>query len=422
VTQPPLVTNAPAATREPAPAPVALYVHFPFCLSICPYCDFVVYAGRDARGPSNRIAVFVDALVAEIQLRARAARSPLASVYLGGGTPSLMSPSKVDRILHAADSALGIAGGAEITLEANPGADERGDLGGFRAAGVNRLSIGAQSFDAAELRRLGRRHSAKDVAQTVREARRAGFDNVSLDLLYDIPAQTADSWRASLVSALALEPDHVSAYALSLDDPDAEGLTGVGGDHLPLRAGARQWRSRALLGQDEERAAGFYELADSMLATAGLDWYELSNWSRPGRESRHNLAYWQGSPWEAVGPGAHAFDGLRTRRWNAARLDAYMAALAPADGLASRLPPTGFETTDEQTAIAEQAIVHLRTSDGLPAQLASQPEFTPALAWARASGLAESRADGSVALTLRGRLLSNELFVRLLPDARDRAA
>jgi putative oxygen-independent coproporphyrinogen III oxidase len=419
-----VTAGAAAAGSVAASAPVALYVHFPFCLSICPYCDFVVYAGRDARGPSNRIEPFVNALIAEIRLRARPSPppEPLASVYLGGGTPSLMSPSQVDQVLSAADSAFGIADGAEITLEANPGGDERGDLQGFRVAGVNRLSVGAQSFEPKELRRLGRRHSAADVAQTVSGARRAGFDNVSLDLLYDIPAQTTDSWRLSLDSAIALEPDHISAYALTLDDPDAEGLTGPSGDHLPLRAGARQWRNRSRLEQDEDRAASFYETADSTLAAAGFDWYELSNWARAGRESRHNVTYWRGSAWEAVGPGAHAYDGARTRRWNGARLDAYLAALAPADGSDSRLPPGSFETTDEQTAIAEQAITRLRTSDGLSSEVASRPEFSSAIAWARANELAEVRADGSVRLTVRGRLLSNELSVRLLPDAKDRAA
>jgi oxygen-independent coproporphyrinogen-3 oxidase len=411
-----------AAGSEASSAPVALYVHFPFCLSICPYCDFVVYAGRDARGPSNRIEAFVEALIAEIRLRSRSSPSSLASLYLGGGTPSLLSPSQVEQILHAADSAFGISDDAEITLEANPGVDERGDLAGFRAAGVNRLSIGAQSFDSGELRRLGRRHSATDVAQTVDAARRAGFDNISLDLLYDIPGQTIDSWRLSLASALALGPDHISAYALSLDDPDADGLTGVTGDHLSLRRGARQWRTRARLEQDDDRAADLYETADSMLSAAGLEWYELSNWARPDRESRHNLAYWRGSAWEAVGPGAHAFDGARTRRWNAARLDAYVAALCPSDGSDGRLPAGGYETTDEATAIAEQAITRLRTRDGLRAVAACRPEFSSALAWAQENELVELGTDGSMRLTLRGRLLSNELSVRLLPDVKARAA
>jgi oxygen-independent coproporphyrinogen-3 oxidase len=238
-------------------------------------------------------------------------------------------------------------------------------------------------------------------------ARDAGFDNISLDLLYDIPAQSTDSWRRTLDAALALEPEHVSAYALD--------LTGAGGtaDHLPVSPGARQWRARARAQQDDDRAAIMYETADGAFALAGLRWYELSNWARPGRESRHNLAYWRGEPWEAVGPGAHAFDGRRTRRWNAARLQDYLNALSAGDGSAARLPPGDFETTDEPTAVAEAAILRLRTSDGLNA--AGAGPFPEAVNWARSGGLVEE-GPGNVRLTMRGRLLSNEVFLRLLPE------
>ncbi|MEO6349132.1 MAG: radical SAM family heme chaperone HemW [Candidatus Limnocylindrales bacterium] len=400
-------------------APVGLYVHVPFCLSICPYCDFVVHAGRAARGASQRIDAFVDGLVVEIGLRASPAAS-LGSVYLGGGTPSLMSVVQAERILSAIEQAFGIAPAAEVTIEVNPGPDERGDLDGFRALGINRLSIGAQSFQASELRRLGRRHTAADIAATVTAARHAGFDNISLDLLYDVPGQTTETWRRTLDTAVALQPEHVSAYALALDDPQSEGLSGPLGDRLPTRPGAQRWRERARLEQDEDRAAASYEIADDTLRAAGLDWYELSNWARPGRASRHNLAYWRDEAWEAVGPGAHAFDGARTRRWNAARLDAYLSALLPADGSDTRLPPGGFETTDVDAVVADRAILRLRTSAGLPA--AALPQFGAALAWARANGLTEPSDTGGVRLTRRGRLLSNELFVRLLPDASSAAA
>lgn len=389
-------------------SPSALYVHFPFCLSICPYCDFVVYAGRAARGPTNQIDTFLQALLAEISLRA--VRAPLNSVYIGGGTPSLLSAEQVAQLLTVTDRAFGIAADAEITLEANPGAAERGDLAGFHAAGVNRLSIGAQSFDTAELARLGRRHSPMDIRATVDAARVAGIDNVSLDLLYDVPGQTPESWQANLDQAVALAPDHLSAYALSLDDPDLEGLTGPTGDHLPLRPGARRWRSRARDAQDVDRAALMYEAADATLGAAGLDWYEISNWSRPGRESRHNLAYWLGSAWEAVGPGAHAFDGARTRRWNAARLDGYVTALTPADGSPAQLPPGGSVTTDDATATAESLILGLRTRSGVESTADND-----GLRWALANDLAELTDLERLRLTRRGRLVSNEVFERLLP-------
>ena len=406
---------------------MGLYVHVPFCVSHCPYCDFVVVAGREARGPANRIAAFVEALRVELELRADALdarfgrpragfdeRPQLESLYLGGGTPSLLSSDTTASIVELVRARYGLTSDAEVTLEVNPGPDERGSAAAQRAAGATRLSVGAQSFDTAELRALGRRHVPADVESTVGAARAAGFGSVSLDLLYDVPGQTPATWARSLEAALALEPDHLSVYALTLDDPDAEGLTGPASDHLPLRPGARRWRERARVAQDEDRAAAMYEHADRRLASAGFEWYELSSWARPGHRSRHNLAYWQGRAWEAVGPGAHAFDGS-VRRWNAARLDAYLAALVPTDGSRPRLPPgTVAAGLTEQEREAESAILALRTSDGLPAGALDRPAMQPALTWSLTAGLLERTAAGRLALTLRGRLLSSEVFVRLI--------
>ena len=290
-------------------------------------------------------------------------------------------------LLDLVERRFGLAGDAEVTLEANPGPDDLGDLAGFRAAGVTRLSLGAQSLQADELRRLGRRHTPDDVGRAVRAARTAGLPSVSLDLLYDVPGQTHASWDATLEAALDLAPDHVSAYALTLDDPDAEGLTGPLGDHLPTRPGARRWRAAAAAEQDPDRAAEMYERLDDRLAAAGFAWYELSNFARPGQQSRHNLVYWQRRPYEAVGPGAHAFDGGRERRWNAARLDGYLAALRPADGSAPRLPPGGREELDERAVVAEEAMLGLRLASGLGPELAGSPAVAPTIAWGREMGL-----------------------------------
>jgi oxygen-independent coproporphyrinogen-3 oxidase len=376
---------------QPQP-PVALYVHLPFCVARCPYCDFVVYAGADARGPRARTDRLYEAVSRELELRAELLdaafgmlgvgdRPPLGSLYFGGGTPSLVPGEWLGRLVSIVRARFGLAPEAEITLEANPGPDERGDLAAFRRLGVNRVSFGAQSMDGAELRRLGRRHSPGDVVAAVTEARAAGFESVNLDLLYDVPGQSLESWETTLREALRLAPDHLSLYALTLDDPDAEGLTHEAGDHLPTPPGARRWRERARAEQDDDRAADQYGLASELLGAGGWRGYEISNWCRPGRESRHNLAYWQRRPYDAVGLGAHAFDG-ETRRWNAANLERYVAALLPADGAAT-LPP----------------------------------EFEPAFAWAEASGLIERfDRDGRtrLRLTTRGRLLSNELFRRLV--------
>jgi putative oxygen-independent coproporphyrinogen III oxidase len=404
---------------EPAP-PVALYIHIPFCVSLCPYCDFVVVAGAAARGPRARVAAFLAALRAEIALRADALdiafgpeRPLLETVYLGGGTPSLLPPEEVARLLALVDERFGLAGGAEVTLEANPGPDERGDAAALRGAGITRLSIGAQSMANAGLRRLGRRHRADDVAAAVGDARAAGIPSVSLDLLYDAPDQTLVGWIDTLEAALALAPDHLSLYALTLDDPDAEGLTGSGGDHLPTTAGARRWRARARPTQDDDRAAAMYHHAVHRLTADGWRGYEISNWARPGHESRHNLAYWERRPYEAVGPGAHAFDGA-TRRWNAASLEGYVATLTPGTGRAPSLPSGGSETIEGATEAAERVILGLRTDRGIPVQAAHEPPLDDQFGWALAAELLDVTDDDRVVLTTRGRLLSNELFSRLV--------
>jgi putative oxygen-independent coproporphyrinogen III oxidase len=403
--------------------PVALYVHVPFCVSLCPYCDFVVYAGSAARGPRARTGAFVAGLLAEINLRAdaldarfgRDGHGPLETLYLGGGTPTLLPATAIATVLARVRERFGIADGAEVTIEGNPGPDERGDAQALVAAGVTRLSLGAQALDGRLLVRLGRRHRPDDVVEAVAEARAAGMASISLDLLYDVPGQSAEAWAATLDAALALQPDHVSAYALTLDDPDAEGLTGPLGDHLPTRPGARRWREAAIPDQDDDRAAEQYSITVRRLGAAGFRGYEISNWARPGHESRHNLVYWQRRPYEAVGPGAHAFDGA-ARRWNAARLDGYLAALAPAGGRKPSLPPGAVDVVDAAAAAAEAIILGLRLDAGIAARDAQAGPLAPHLSWAVSAGLLETTEgpDPRVRLTMRGRLLSNEVFARIV--------
>ena len=410
---------SPEVSVQPAP-PVALYVHIPFCVTLCPYCDFVVIAGSATRGQHSRIGSFVDAVHREIDLRAdlldaafgppgSRRRPALATVYLGGGTPSLLAPAEVARRLEPIRARFGIAGRAEISLEANPGPDERGDPEAWRRVGVTRISFGAQSLDDTELRRLGRRHRGRHVREAVEGARAAGIRSITVDLLYDIPDTDLPTWMATLDGVLGLAPDHLSLYGLSLDDPDAEGLTGLHGDHLPMTKGARRWRDGVRPGQDEDRAAAQYHHAIVTLAEAGYRGYEISNWAQPGHESRHNLAYWQRRPHEAVGPGAHAFDGA-VRRWNAARLDGYVAALAVGE-----LPPGGAWPPDHAGAVAaETTILALRLDTGLPVDAAHEPPLADVFGWALAAELLEVTDEDRIVLTTRGRLLSNELFARLV--------
>ena len=448
----------PLRVSTPLP-PVALYVHLPFCVARCPYCDFVVYAGGDARGPRARTERLYEAVGRELELRADALdarfgrpgagrdggagrasgadaggpgrsggrREPLRSVYFGGGTPSLVPGEWLERLMAIVGARYGVAADAEVTLEANPGPDDRGDMAAFRRAGVTRVSFGAQSLDAGELRRLGRRHSPADVATAMAGARAAGIGSVNLDLLYDIPGQSVAAWEGTLRAALALAPDHLSLYALTLDDPDAEGITGEAGDHLPTPPGARRWRERARLEQDDDRAADQYGLATDLLAAEGWRGYEISNWARPGHESRHNLVYWRREPYEAVGPGAHAFDGV-ARRWNAAAMEPYVAALVPEGGgssdpglpepgAASAPPPGGHEVLTPEVAAAEAVILALRLDGGVAEEVADGPPLAGVRAWAESAGLLERvDLDGRprLRLTTRGRLLSNELFARLV--------
>jgi coproporphyrinogen III oxidase-like Fe-S oxidoreductase len=380
------------------------------------------------------VDAFTDALLTEIALRADAAdaafgrdRAPLRSVYLGGGTPTLLPSASLAAILDLVRSRFGIADGAEVTVESNPGPDERGTAVEMVAAGVTRLSLGAQAFDAGLLRRLGRRHRPEHVGSAVREAREAGIGSLSVDLLYDVPGQSLEAWAATLDAAIALGVDHVSAYALTLDDLDAEGLTGPLGDHLPTTPGARRWRATAVDAQDDDRAASQYRLAVERLGSAGFRGYEISNWARHGHESRHNLVYWRREPYEAVGPGAHAFDGSR-RRWNAARLEGYLAALAPAGhgspaaappghGSPVAAPPGGSEVVDGDAAAVEAVILGLRLDEGLARDAAERGPLGPHLAWALEARLLEpvdAPAGERVRLTTEGRLLSNELFARLV--------
>jgi oxygen-independent coproporphyrinogen-3 oxidase len=409
--------------------PVALYVHLPFCVARCPYCDFVVYAGSDARGPRARTERLYEAVGREVELRANAVagaaavasgsapRPPLRTVYFGGGTPSLVPGEWLERLMAIIRSRFGVAPDAEVTIEANPGHEDMGDLVAFRRAGVNRISFGVQSLDVGELRRLGRRHSPEDLAAAVAAAREAGIGSINLDLLYDVPGQTVADWERTLRAAVMLAPDHLSLYALTLDDPDEEGITGAGGDHLPTAPGARRWREKARLEQDDDRAADQYTLAADLLAAEGWRGYEISNWARPGHESRHNLVYWQRQPYEAVGPGAHAFDGV-TRRWNSAAMEPYVAALMQGlGGAGPTLPPGGAEFLSPEAARAESVILALRLDRGVDAATAAAPPLAEVCDWAFSAGLLEAvqlEDEPRVRLTIRGRLLSNELFSRLV--------
>jgi oxygen-independent coproporphyrinogen-3 oxidase len=279
-------------------APFALYVHVPWCRHVCPYCDFNVYAAA-AAPEADDVPAYETELAcwaARPEWRGRA----VDTVYLGGGTPSLLSPDAVARLLDAIRR-IGLRDGAEVTLEANPGTVDPARLAAYRRAGVTRLSLGAQSFQAELLRTLGRDHGPGESRSAVAMARAAGFTNVSLDLIFAVPGQSLAAWEADLAEALALAPDHVSAYALTWEEG------------TPFHT----WRAHGrIVAVDDDLESAMLDVAVARLAGAGMSRYEISSWARPGFASKHNAHYWTGDDYLGVGPGAHSFHaGPPARRW-----------------------------------------------------------------------------------------------------------
>lgn len=377
-----------------------LYVHVPFCRLVCAYCDFVTVGGRAAE-----IARYPDLLLAELALRPASGR--LATIYFGGGTPSLLPADGVARVLTAAMDRWGNAAD-EVTLEANPSSREAPDWSALRDAGVNRISLGIQSLRDPQLQALARGQTAAEGLAAFAATRAAGFENVSIDLIYGIPGQSLADWRDGLDHALALEPDHLSLYALQLALAPDEWAA-------PPRPGALRWRQRMVARQDDGLAAAQYQLAEELLGAAGFRHYELSSWARPGFESRHNSAYWERRPYTGIGAGAHSFD-LQTRSWNERDLDRYAARTA-----ARERALAGSEQLDEPTRAFEAVALGLRRVEGL-----SRREFAvefgddPTLRYPRqiADGLDADLlevTDDAIRLTPRGRLFANDALVAFAP-------
>jgi oxygen-independent coproporphyrinogen III oxidase len=420
---------------------ISLYLHIPFCHAKCHYCDFNSYAGM--LGLRER---YVAALIDEIRLSGSQARLPngqprrCRTIFLGGGTPSLLTSEQVSAILSAAHDAFAVDADAEITLEANPGTLEYGHLDELRALGVNRLSMGAQSFDPALLHWMGRIHSPEEIETAFQSARTAGFSNVNLDFIYALPGQSLDTWSATLDRALALAPEHLSLYSLIVEEG------------TPLFRWVEQGRVQPA---DEDIAADMYELAQARLAQAGYHHYEISNWALPGHECRHNLTYWHNLPYIGLGAGAHGsyahqrYSEARPIHDYIARVRATTAAHIPPEdihqhqlGIVRRkqfsiakpvvqwqpsptLPAAAtveLEDIPNNLEMAETAILGLRLVDGLDLRAFKrrfghdfQHVFGTRLSEVRSYGLLETQGD-RIRLTERGRLLGNEVFERLLPE------
>ncbi|KAB1657273.1 coproporphyrinogen III oxidase [Pseudoclavibacter chungangensis] len=379
-----------AAARD-----LGAYVHVPFCRVRCGYCDFNTYTAEELRGATR--GGYPDEVLREIALAARVlgdvdATRQLSTVFFGGGTPTLLPPGDLARMLHGLRDTFGLVDGAEVTVEANPDSIDAAGLEALAAAGVTRVSFGMQSAVPHVLRTLDRTHDPARVPQVVAAARAAGLET-SVDLIYGTPGESLDDWRTSLDAAIALEPGHISAYALIVERGTAL---------------ARRIRRGEIAPVDDDLHAEMYEVLDARTAEAGFEWYEVSNWSLGGRSpSRHNLSYWRDADWWGFGPGAHSHAG-GVRWWNAKHPAAYAQRLA-----AGRTPAVGREVLDEATKRFERIMLGVRLREGLDVSLLDDRGPVAGLI---ADGLVEAPAAfaGRLVPTLRGRLMADAIARRLV--------
>ncbi len=396
--RPPPGDPVPADGSLPAGAldetrPLSLYLHVPYCRTRCGYCDFNTYTAAEL-GPdaAAQAGSYVAAALAELDLAAKVVgRRRVPTVFVGGGTPTLLPSRELVRLLDGVAARFDLDPDAEVTTEANPETVTEASLAELRAGGFTRVSFGMQSAVPHVLAALDRRHTPGRAVAAVADARSAGFADVSLDLIYGAPGETDADWRATLAAAVAAGPDHVSAYALIVEEGTAL---------------ARRIARGELAGPDDDAMADRYLAADAALAAAGLGWYELSSWARPGHECRHNVAYWRSADWWGVGPGAHSHVG-GVRWWNVRHPVTYARRLA-----AGTSPGEARETLDAATRRLERVLLELRLADGLPLDVLT-PAERARLDDPVGRGLAV--VTGSrVVLTLAGRLLADAVVRDLM--------
>ena len=379
----------PDLLRDPD-APFGIYVHVPFCFTRCGYCDFNTYTPAELGGVNPD--AWLEVLAAELELAATRLGGPTVStVFIGGGTPSLLGPARLTQLMKSVTDNFVLTSDAEVTTEANPESAWPDFFAAARAAGCTRVSLGMQSVAPHVLGVLDRIHTPNRSAAAAREALAEGFEHVSLDLIYGTPGESDDDLLWSVETAIETGVDHVSAYALVVEDGTAL---------------ARRVRSGELAAPDDDVLARRYELVDEQLSAAGLNWYEVSNWSRPGGECRHNLGYWSGGQWWGAGPGAHSFVGA-TRWWNVKHPNTYAQLLGGA-----ALPVADFEQLDTEKRHTEDVLLRIRLREGLPIELLDGAERGRA-ATAVEDGLLVREGDRLV-LTDRGRLLADGVVRNLL--------
>jgi putative oxygen-independent coproporphyrinogen III oxidase len=379
--------------------PFGLYVHVPFCTTRCGYCDFNTYTAAElGAGPATTsLGNYADLAIAEIRFARRILGHvdlPVSTVFFGGGTPTLLAPAALGAILRVIDGEFGLTSGAEVTTEANPETVDEASLGELRSQGLTRVSFGMQSAVPEVLAVLDRVHRPGRPAQCAEWARAAGFEHVSLDLIYGTPGESDADWRRSLDAAVAAAPDHVSAYALTVET----------GTRLAARV-----RRGELDPPDDDVLADRYLAAEEILSAAGYGWYEISNWagSRPSR-CAHNMLYWTGGDWWGIGPGAHSHVG-GTRWWNVRHPAAYAARIAGGSS-----PGQAREILSEAERQLERVMLLIRLADGCPVEVLG-PAGQANAAQVVADGLADAAAlaRGRIVLTSRGRLLADAVTQKL---------
>ena len=390
---PPDGTLPPAALAGLGTRPFGFYVHVPFCVTRCGYCDFNTYTAAELGGGASR-ETYPGQAAGEIRLARRvlgSATAPVSTVFFGGGTPTVLPPARLGEMLRVIDGEFGLAPGAEVTVEANPETVTERTLEHLRANGVSRLSFGMQSALPHVLAALDRVHEPGRPARCVAWARGAGFEHVSLDLIYGTPGESDADWRRSLEAALEAGPDHISAYALIVED----------GTRLAARI-----RRGELPAPDDDAMADRYLMAEQMLGPHGLGWYEVSNWAASNAaRCAHNMLYWTGGDWWGIGPGAHSHVG-GTRWWNVKHPAAYAGRIG-----AGTSPGQARETLTAGERQMERIMLLTRLADGCPVG-ELEPAGREAAEKAVADGLAEpaALAAGRVVLTLRGRLLADAVI------------
>ena len=372
---------------------LAFYVHVPYCVRRCGYCDFNTYTPAELAISSDLSGVsrsYIDLLIHEIDLaRATSRATQVPTIFFGGGTPTLMEPSDLGRVITAISDRFEIASDAEITIEANPDTVTPQKLEALRAAGFNRISFGMQSAATHVLAALDRTHNPENVTTSVLAARSAGFDEVSVDLIYGTPGESIKDWSQTLDTALALPITHISAYALIVEQG--------------TKLGAQVKRGEVVMPDDDE-TADKYLLADERFEAAGFSWYELSNWSKPGSQSRHNMAYWLGTNWWGAGPGAHShLDGRRF--WNVKHPNAYKERI-----LSTGNPMAEEELLTEAAKQSESVMLRIRLREGISAAAFGSDVVLRLADYVAQGYLDESGwSQGRVVLTRTGRLIADRI-------------